>query len=509
MIRAKNRLAVQRQRAASQTQTRTIPAPVQGWNTRDKLANMNSLDATVMDNLFPERGYVSVRKGYESHSTGFPTDIETLADYHSSSTQKMLACSGSKIYTVPDAGGSPTEIADGFANARWQTQMHNDTMVLCNGGNTPQAYDGSTVSNTTVTGSGLTASNLVGCVNFKGRMIYWENASPDFWYAGSGSFQGTLTKFQLGQISRLGGNILRMDTWTRDGGAGPDDYLVIFMTSGEVLVYQGTDPGDASAWSLVGSYPLSPLLSIRGAAKRGGDIMLATYDDFDTLGRMIARLSDPDRIPPTRLTGAMLDAANYSKYTGWQVVIYPEGKKTFVNVPVTVSQTYHQYGVNSNTNAAYRFKGQPSRCWVVYKGELYFGGKQKVYKADTGLKDDGGAISVEVQQAYNTLGVSRRKRMTGFRPHIIADGSITINSSLSFDFGSETLQTITSEEVGPDWDTSSWDVTPWAPANQTRRNTYGAHGDGTYVGLRLKLSLTGQEFKWYGTDFLYQAESGF
>jgi len=42
----------------------SLPAPVGGWNARDSLANMESTDAVILDNLFPTVSSVNLRGGY-------------------------------------------------------------------------------------------------------------------------------------------------------------------------------------------------------------------------------------------------------------------------------------------------------------------------------------------------------------------------------------------------------------------------------------------------------------
>jgi hypothetical protein len=45
-----------------------------------------------------------------------------------------------------------------------------------------------------------------------------------------------------------------MLNWTNDAGDGVDDYAAFVFSTGEVLVYQGDDPGSVNAWSLIGRF---------------------------------------------------------------------------------------------------------------------------------------------------------------------------------------------------------------------------------------------------------------
>ena len=41
----------------------SLPAPVDGWNRKDSVANMKPSYAVTMDNYFPEQGSVTLRRG--------------------------------------------------------------------------------------------------------------------------------------------------------------------------------------------------------------------------------------------------------------------------------------------------------------------------------------------------------------------------------------------------------------------------------------------------------------
>ena len=71
------RQAMVRQGRARKSSSRSITAPVGGWNARDSIAAMNVADAVIMDNFFPRTTDVMVRKGYTDWATGMAIDIET------------------------------------------------------------------------------------------------------------------------------------------------------------------------------------------------------------------------------------------------------------------------------------------------------------------------------------------------------------------------------------------------------------------------------------------------
>src|SRR5690606_31868092 len=105
-----------------------------------------------------------------------------------------------------------------------------------------------------------------------------ERNSMDLWYLPVSSIAGAAEAIPMGQIFRRGGHIVTVQTWTVDAGEGADDMLVILSSNGEVAVYQGYDPTDASAWKLVGVFYLGRPVGQRPCIKFGGDLLIICED---------------------------------------------------------------------------------------------------------------------------------------------------------------------------------------------------------------------------------------
>src|SRR5690606_18644214 len=121
------------------------------------------------------------------------------------------------------------------------------------------------------------------------RLFFMENNVLGFWYLAASAISGTATFFNLAPFCSLGGYLMAMGTWTRDGGSGLDDYAVFYTSRGEVLVFQGDDPGDATAWSLVGVFRLGAPVGRRCMIKAGPDLVLVTEDGVIPMTRALAQ----------------------------------------------------------------------------------------------------------------------------------------------------------------------------------------------------------------------------
>ncbi len=172
---------------------------------------MDQTDAVVLDNVIPRAGYCETRRGYTGHATGLGGTVESLIAFRGAASNKLVGAANANLWDVTSAGAA-VSLKSGLANNLWNYTHHSNRAILCNGADTPQIYDGTTMANAVITG--VTASTLWGVNNYKGRLFYWAKNSQSFWYAAANSYQGALTEFKLERIARQGGYLVQMLTWT-------------------------------------------------------------------------------------------------------------------------------------------------------------------------------------------------------------------------------------------------------------------------------------------------------
>ena len=487
---------------------RSVPAPIDGWNARDSLADMKETDAVQLDNWYPGLGKVDLRKGFISHSTGLGGAVETLAEYQSGSAQKLIAAADGKIWDASSA--SPSSLVTGLTNDRWQTANFDAKMGLVNGADDPKVYDGSTVSNMTISGSGLTTTSVVGIAVFKTRTFFWTVNSQDFWYSAVNTLGGALTKFPLSRVGTFGGSLTTIATWTRDGGSGVDDLAVFVMSSGEVIIYAGTDPGDAASWALVGVFRIGAPLGRRCTAKFGGDLLVMTLDGYVSLSAVLAGGRESRRaVISDKIDNAVLEQASMmSGDFGWQALQYPVGGFFLFNVP-NASAEFDQHILNTNTGAWCRFRGMNGAAWSLFQDDLYFGGQNgTVYKAWNGTTDDGADIVAVARTAFNYLGSrARRKRVSAVQLYLAVDGEAPISVALDADF-EEKVRPFETSVVGTGggaaWDVAEWDVAEWAGSGGLVKKTILTQATGYSVNFQLETHTQDQTLGWYSQTYIFQ-----
>ena len=499
----------------------TIPAPIGGWNKRDALDIMPPQDAVTLDNWFPGTGKVVLRRGYSQHvSSGIgSSDVDTLVEYNAGTVRKLLAGANGNIYDVSSTTAS--SLKSGLSANRWETVNFNGSMGWVNGTDTPLVYDGSSFSNMTVSGTGLTVTNLRGIMVHQSHTFFWENNSQDFWYSAVNTLGGSLTKFPLSRVGAFGGNIVCAGSWNVAGGSEDwvgggigNDLAVFVMSSGDTVVYEGDNP--ASNWNLAGVCRIPDPLDIRAIAKVGSDLIVATKGGVISMaavasaGQLEQKGVISDKINPA------LIAKNNLTDPGWQLIYHPtytQGRLLLLNLPNSTLD-FDQYAMNADTLSWARFVDMNARCWGRYNEGIYFGTTDgKIMKADDGNADISTNIAGDAETAYNYFDARGiLKRCSALRPVFQSTGSINVSIAPQFDFQRRGIPSteLNLLEAGDTWEnlTTDWEdwETDWEYAlSSVVAKWIASTGVGYAIGARLRVS-TSDDIEWH--SLTYQLEPG-
>ena len=485
---------------------RAVPPPIGGWNARDADDLMDPADAIQLDNWFPRTNDVKLRRGSAPLTTsamGSGAAVKTLAELKVGTVAKLVAASGGKIYDATLA--TPVELATGYTEDRWQTMTFKGLLFACNGTDAPWTYDGSTFDSTTGF-TGPTLTDLIYFAHHAERIFAVQKNSTSFWYGGVGSITGALTEFDLETIAKKGGTLNSIGVITSDGGVSSEDLVCFFMSTGEVIVYQGSNPGDASAWGKVGSFTIGAPLVRQNNIQVGADLVCMSKDGFIPLAQVLpfGRSRDEDKVLSDKIRGAVSEAIrDYGANEGWQIAFYPVGDMLVFNIP-TSATTAHQYVMNLNTLAWCRFTGLNAQSWATFNDNLYFGDNAGlVHQADTGTADNGSNIVAEGATAFNYFDDrSREKQFVMARPIFSSDGALTLTLALNVDFDtSSPLFTVTSPQSGPIWDAAIWDAELWGGGLDGSRGWQSVANIGYAASLKVGLSTATRTATWNSTTY--------
>lgn len=488
----------------------SMEPPTGGLNTRESLDNIPERDAVVLENWTPDLGSLRVRGGRREHTdsndisghTG--SHVESLMVYESGSAKQLLAADGGAIYNATSIG-APVDPAlkTGCSTNRFDSTNFEGKLIVVGNGVAVQTYDGSSMTDLTISGSGFSATGCVGCHTHKNRMYYWLQNSQDVWYSDLYTPGATVNKFPLSYVTRKGGRLVRMATWTQDGGAGPDDLAVFIMSSGEVLIYRGSSPEAYADWALTGIYDIGVPISDRSVVKFGSDLIVSTELDYVFFSEILKGVEA--RQKRTKITGEVRQSVkDYGTNFGWQTCIFNSGKLGIFNVPITTNATAKQHVVNLVTGAWTVWKGHNANCWTEFNGKLYFGGASgKIYEAEYQYDDEGSPIQSLVQTSWNKLKYPSNKRFIGLHEHYRAGTNINVSNEFATDYGDFPNHSYPSETptVGTDWG-SDWGA-EWTSGGVTMNDWNLIHGHGRVVSMEKKL-YTQQKVEWFGMNWLFE-----
>ncbi len=481
---------------------KSIPAPVDGWDAISPLAEMDPKRAPILNNWVPRPGYVELRGGYNKYAdttSGVP--VETLMIYRSPTSEQMFAASDGRIFNVSTSASSP--VVTGLNSDRWQWvdfTPQGGTTNLCavNGLDQMLEYDGSNWTNPSI-GSlpGGTTANIININSQKQRLWFVMNQSTVVAYMPVGAITGPIAGTQdFGALWNKGGFLVAMTSWTVDGGAGPQDYALFISSRGQVTVYMGTDPTNAAAWQLVGTFDVAPPIGLRCLTRIGSDVAIITTQGVIPISQALPFDPSADRsiAITARIQNAMATAAMQGQNLfGWQLITFPIQQLLVLNVPQVENVTQVQFVMNSLTGAWCQFTGWNANCFAIYQDNLYWGGNDgTVNQGYTGSGDFLTPINADMQCAFNWFDEpGRLKRMTLVQPLLILGGGLTPTLGVDEDFSTSSIAApITSFQGTVLWDVAKWDAASWPVLTTVFSNWLSVMAIGHALALRVKISVS-------------------
>jgi hypothetical protein len=376
---------------------------------------------------------------------------------------------------------------------------------------TPTGSATGTIVYTVIGIDGISSRQFVNINMCQDRLFFVEKNSLSFWYLNVESIGGTASEFPLGSIARSGGFLQAMGTWTLDAGYGVDDLSAFVTSMGEVIVYKGTNPSDASAWSLVGVWQMGQTFARRCFFKYGGDLLLLTQDGLVPMSAALQSSRLDPRINLTDKIYFAISQAATSFYSlfGWQIMHFASENMLIINVPTSSGK--EQYVMHTITKSWARFTGVNAICWEASgNNKMYFGSNGFVGDFYNATSDAGNNIVATAQQAYSYFDTrGQLKRFTLVRPILQTDNGLpTVLCGISTDFDTTPLTNqiafnplIINTGI---WDQSTWDNANWGGGLTTTKFWQGVTGTGFAGSINLNVASQGIEFHWASSDYVME-----
>lgn len=507
-------------------------APVGGLNFRDPFAAMPPGDARKLTNVIPDVGGLRVRGGFKEWATNFADDLPVRSIHAYASQTYVTGSPGSTITTVPGKLFAATDdglyditdktdapaISQALAGTDRAGECHSTMLtnsagaylLVCSEVDGYIHYNG-TVWDTTPGVTGVSEGDLVYPLVWKRRACFVERDSTSMWYLGTDLIAGAASEFDFGPLFKHGGYLSYLASWTIDAGEGIDDMLVAVSSSGDVLVYRGTNP--SSDFALVGSWFIGQIpVGRRGHCQYGGDLLLLSLDglmpvSFVTRGGS-GLLQASNKEYSSKIRAALnTDMRSSLGNVGWGMFLHPTERILVVNIPDYSGVSEKQYVMSTTANSWCEFSNIPMLSFCLSYGYAFAGTEDgRVLQLFTGHQDDvlydgtGGAdITSIIQPAFEYFDAPvESKAVLMIRPLFISYTTPTVEVGISLDFNGTVygLTDVMYPEVseGALWDIGLWDSGLWSDEISQFYEWMDVVGEGVsvaaYIQLRTRSATT-------------------
>ena len=337
--------------------------------------------------------------------------------------------------------------------------------MVVNGADDAQVYNGTSFAASTITG--VDTSLLSHVWKHASRLFFVEKDTQTAWFLGVDSISGTATSLSLAGTFQRGGALLFGGTWSMDSGDGMDDRCVFVSTKGEVAVYQGTDPANASAWSLVGRYDISPPLGKNATMRAGGDFLVATREGIIPLSQIVAK--DPAALS--------FDAVSRPIFPTWEEEVAQVSENIDILKWDEISLALVYFPGSSRTLSVGLERGawgiQPgggtANCGQSFMGGAYIGKDDgRIYRINTSGTDDGTPFTSRYCHSFSDFGApAAYKRAQMVRYAFFSAQEFEFRAEMSVDyqveFGAAPEISVAQSDVDAWNDGSQWnDGSTWS-----------------------------------------------
>lgn len=525
----------------------SLPASVGGVNALDSMMMMPPQDCIYTFNLMPVEYGLRLRRGYREWAQGLDGDVRTIIAYDSASEDpskdKLWAVTPAGIYDITIStgavvyemiaedddeivsedddeliteGATPPELIVAFSDmadpsgygvfTEWTNDASEHFLFYADAANGVYQYteadDWARPDNWEYDiGAGtveIPYEDVVFVMTHKLRLWIIFKDSDDAWYSPVASATGGLfTKFTFGAKMPHGGYLTGLWSWTLDGGAGIDDYLVGVSRGGDVLIYRGADP-EAADWAGVGSWFIGATPNSRRiVVDHGSDMyILSTYGVTSLRDLLQGSVANNNRESPSAKVNRFLraDVESSLDLYGWQMTEYPGDGFLQIITPKPSSTSYIQYNQTTSTEAWGFWRGVPALCGETWNGQYFMGGENTVYIYDGAV--DGSTLDGAVGEAipFQTLtsfqapegNFSTFKRCAMIRVNGVLAGTASISVKPVFDYNIDAQlpnplpPPTTGESV---WDSAIWDQSVWDYGLTGRSYPVGVAGMGRVMAI--------------------------
>lgn len=489
-----------------------LPVPRGGVNYidgPDAPESRDITDARTLKNLYPSGATVDLRGGIDAFITitgGDPVNslfnliLATGAD-------RLVAATDNKLYRIDTGSASNITGATTPTSDNWQGTIFSHYLFLCNGADTMQRYDGTNVIDSTFTGP--TLSTLINASSYHERLMFVQKDTASYWVSAVQAVGASaLTEVPLKYVLKSGGFLVWCGSHTHHSGQLPTDLFVAVSSEGEVLFYQGSDPTSASNWAIAARYYVGKPMGYNAFIEVDNDTWMITEAGIVPLSLLFGNGSTVAVNAVSRKVNMLIQ--RYAKSVGfsplWRGMYWPQGKRVFVQVPKSASQTF-MLVCNIETGAwcVYEYNSVSGFSMALMDGVPYIGSSTGgiVYEAEQDQSDDGLAISWSMDLPFTFFGDRQSfKVFKDVRPLMFTERGVSVGFAINTDFrdDAEVSTVPTGSGTNIAWDVSDWDTSDWGTEGEYIFDRYSLRGQGHCGSLKVEGSCRDVVLKFTSFD---------
>ena len=501
---------------STELQTREFKTPTQGLISNISPTDNIQGSALVMQNFWPRASGVEPRGGYRKL---FELDdpVRYIVEYEGPTDYPFLAATDNGIYQFDEDAESVADVQDGLVTAVTSgdfssTEMRNDAgnfLVMVNGQDDMIQFNGSgwsVLNNTSDPAvTGVDPTRLIYTWTYGNRLFFIEENSMKAWYGAPNAISGELTKLPLGGVFNRSATLLFGATWSSDSGSGLDDRCVFVTAEGEVAVFTGQDPSQATSWTLDGVYDMGRPLNKHLHVQIAGDLVIGTEEGLIPMSAVVQR--DPTALKANAFTRPIGDLwelemsrAKITDRLEWRVCKWPVRNMLLISMEDNQFRPDACFAANLENNAWTQFTGWSLKGAAPMGDGLYLITKDgAVAEAWNVGRDDGEPYNCRFALPFDDMGApGLQKKLSTLRfmwqlaPGYPLRHTHSVNYRLHWPplpLTEDPIQCRITD--GATWDESAWDVTSWTDEDSVTppfiTETHKITSSGYAISLQVEL----------------------
>lgn len=414
-----------------------VPLPLNGLFADAKSSEISGLYAARLENWRPNGASIEIVPSYSLNDER--TRRRVPYEFGLSSVYITLG----SVNVEADGASFTRKMAENASVGYISAQA-----IMADGQSLPLRFNGSTIEECAyTTTTGVDAGIFDGVLVHHDRPYFWQHEGTlEFYYGGVGAVQGELTRFPLSRLGNITGQIASLVSLTQDASENLNDSLCVLTTTGQIVIYEGTNPGDASDWRLAGRVKAAPPVGRFSFVNVGGDVWMLTRSGLvsvlESLRRgqlaLVGNLARPisDDIRALVATGGE-----------WQLHTSAQGEYVIANHYLDGVSRQFIYDVEAQ---AWETADYPARRWHNLAGNTEF------TTADGRLGRLGeGTVTRTAEWWSSWFRVPRAAEIKYLTPTILGTGPVTVTVAVLSDHNktaadiAEATQTVTLDPEDP------------------------------------------------------------